>query len=267
MIGNKSAGANPGGSGGDALRIREIISFTDVDFSYNGAPVLEGVSFGVERGDFATIIGPNGGGKTTLAKLMLGLLEPDRGDISVLGVSPVRSSRKIGYVPQYSQFDPQFPITVLDVVLMGRLSKPIGFYGRGDREAAEKALEDVSMGGFEHRSFAELSGGQRQRILVARALAGNPEVLLMDEPTSSVDTSVEEKLKEMLNRLNSYLTILLITHDLGFVSTCINKIVCVNRVVHMHEPREVTPELLSELYGTPVHFVDHTTGMDACDHD
>ena len=228
---------------------------------------MEGVSFGIERGDFATIIGPNGGGKTTLAKLMLGLLEPDRGAIRVLGDSPVRSSRRIGYVPQYSQFDPQFPITVLDVVLMGRLSKPTGFYSRSDKKAAEKALEDVNLSGFGHRSFAELSGGQRQRVLVARALAGNPEVLLMDEPTSSVDTSVEEKLKEMLNRLNAYLTILLITHDLGFVSTCINKIVCVNRVVHMHTPREVTPELLSELYGTPVQFVDHTTGKDACEHD
>ncbi len=244
-----------------------IISFSGVDFSYNGAQVLEGVSFGIERGDFATVIGPNGGGKTTLAKLLLGLLEPDQGRISVLGESPERASRRIGYVPQYSQFDPQFPITVLDVVLMGRLSKPIGFYSRNDKKAAEEALGDVNLAGFGHRSFAELSGGQRQRVLVARALAGNPEVLLMDEPTSSVDTSVEEKLKEMLNRLNSYLTIILITHDLGFVSTCINKIVCVNRVVHMHTPREVSPELLSELYGTPVQFVDHTSGKDACDYD
>lgn len=264
----ETVGTTPRASGGRGTTAEAaIISFSGVDYSYNGTRVLEGVSFGIERGDFATIIGPNGGGKTTLAKLMLGLLEPEGGAIRVLGDSPERASRKIGYVPQYSQFDPQFPITVLDVVLMGRLSKPIGFYSRSDKKAAEKALEDVNLSRFGHRSFAELSGGQRQRVLVARALAGNPEVLLMDEPTSSVDTSVEEKLKEMLNRLNSYLTILLITHDLGFVSTCINKIVCVNRVVHMHTPREVTPELLSELYGTPVQFVDHSTGKDACDHD
>jgi zinc transport system ATP-binding protein len=156
---------------------------------------------------------------------------------------------------------------VLDVVLMGKLRKRIGFYSQGDKEAASRALEAVQLPGFEHRSFSELSGGQQQRVLIARALAGEPKILLLDEPTASVDTSVEGKLKELLDSFRSYLTILMITHDLGFVSQNVNKIICVNRSVNLHESREVTPDMIEELYGAPVHLVDHTSHAGACPDD
>jgi zinc transport system ATP-binding protein len=245
----------------------EVIRFEHVHFSYNGTEVLTDVGFVIHAGDFVSIIGPNGGGKTTLAKLILGLVHPDTGRIEVFGRPPVQGRKRIGYIPQYSEFDHQFPVTVLDVVLMGRLTRGIGFYSKEDRKAAVKALEEVDLGGMEQRSFADLSGGQRQRVLIARALAGDPEILLMDEPTSSVDTAVEGRIRELLENLRRELTILLITHDLGFVSSCVNKLVCVNRKVHLHKSRKITPELIEELYGAPMQMIDHTsTAPDAaCD--
>ncbi len=236
-------------------------------FSYNGSKVLTGVSFTIEEGDFVSVIGPNGGGKTTLAKLILGLLDPDSGNIEVLGTTPARARTALGYVPQFSRFDRQFPASVLDVVLMGKLEKRIGFYSREDKRQASRALEEVNLPGFENRPLSELSGGQQQRVLIARALAGRPKILLLDEPTASVDTSVEGKLKELLDELRKSLTILMITHDLGFVSQSVNKIVCVNRTVKLHESREVTPEMIEDLYGAPVHLVDHESRAGACPDD
>jgi len=243
----------------------EMISVSNVSFSYNGGKVLTDASFSVGSGDFVSIIGPNGGGKTTLAKLLLGLIVPDTGTIEIMGKSPAKSRTEIGYVPQYSNFDIKFPVSVLDVVLMGKLKKGIGFYGRKDKEESSQALEDVNLTGFEKRSFAELSGGQRQRVLIARALVSSPKILLLDEPTASVDTSVEDKLRSLLDKFRSYLTILMITHDLGFVSDQINKIICVNRNVHIHESRKVTPKMIESLYGSTVHLVDHHSHPGACD--
>ena len=244
-----------------------VIEVTDVSFSYNGGKVLTDVNFSVNSGDFASVIGPNGGGKTTLAKLLLGLLIPDEGSIRIMGKVPAKIRTRIGYVPQYSNFDTRFPVSVLDVVLMGKMQGGIGFYSRREKREASESLEYVGLEGFEKRSFAELSGGQRQRVLIARALASSPDILLLDEPTASVDTSVEDKLKTLLDKLRTHLTILMITHDLGFVSEQINKVICVNREVHIHEAKKVTPEMIETLYGSPVQFVDHTTHLGACSHD
>jgi zinc transport system ATP-binding protein len=244
-----------------------VVAAKEVSFSYNGNKVLTEVNFTVESGDFVSVIGPNGGGKTTLAKLMLGLLLPDSGTIEIMGKAPAKVRTRMGYVPQYSNFDTQFPVSVLDVVLMGKMTGGIGFYSRTEKQEASMSLEYVGLGGFEKHSFAELSGGQRQRVLIARALAGSPDILLLDEPTASVDTSVEDKLKTLLDRLRTHLTILMITHDLGFVSEQINKVICVNREVRIHESKKVTPEMIESLYGSPVHFVDHTTHLGACKHD
>ncbi|MCF7928843.1 MAG: metal ABC transporter ATP-binding protein [Spirochaetales bacterium] len=243
----------------DAGGKQPAIVFEEVEFAYERSRVLERVSFVVEDGDFVTIIGPNGAGKTTIAKLMLGLLQPVSGEIRIYGKRPSqpRARRLIGYVPQYSQFDFAFPISVLSVVLMGRMRRFAGFYNREDRDVAYQALAEVDLEGFGSKSFAELSGGQRQRVLIARALAAQPRIILMDEPTSNVDRSVEKKLTTLLKQLNHDMTILLITHDLGFVSHQVNKVVCVNRTARIHPTQEVTPEMIQSLYQAPVRMVRH----------
>ena len=165
------------------------------------------------------IVGPNGGGKTTLVKLILGLLRPQRGEVRVFGQPPHRARLRVGYMPQHVQHDPQFPVTVMDIVLMGRLGQGVlGWPGRADRRAAIDALAQVGMEEFRRRPFADLSGGQRQRVLIARALCCKPDLLLLDEPTSNVDSLVEARLLDLLRDLNRQMTIVMVSHDLGFVS-------------------------------------------------
>jgi zinc transport system ATP-binding protein len=235
----------------------EAVRFESVRFAYDGLSVVEDATFTVADGDFLSVIGPNGAGKTTLAKLLLGLLEPQAGRIRVFGKSPQAARSELGYVPQYAQFDPAFPVTVMDVALMGRLGPGIGPYRREDRRAARAALAEVGLEELEGRPFAALSGGQRQRVLIARALAGSPRLLLLDEPTANVDAAVESRLSTLLERLNERMTIILITHDLGFVSDMVQHVVCVNRWVKVHPTEEVTPEMITGLYGGNVRIVRH----------
>jgi len=238
-----------------------VIELSHVSFSYNGAPVLEDVTLTVEERDFLSIVGPNAGGKTTLIKLVLGLLRPSSGTVRVFGRPPARSRSRIGYMPQHASLDPLFPVSALDVVLMGRLAGTtrLGPYRRADREEAVKALAMVELAAVRDRSFSELSGGQRQRVLIARALASCPDLLLLDEPTANVDAAVETELFEILNRLNERMTIALVTHDLGFVSRYVKRVACVNRRVAVHLTSEITGEMIHEIYGTDVRMVRHDT--------
>jgi zinc transport system ATP-binding protein len=236
------------------------ISLRGVDFSYDAQPILTDVSFDLRDGEYAAVIGPNGGGKTTLLKLILGLLPPSRGTVRVFGVGPATARKRIGYMPQHPGLDPDFPVTVMDVVLMGRLGlgRKIGFFQRRDREAAEKALEEVRCGDCRNRPFSALSSGQRQRVLIARALASDPKLLMLDEPTSFLDPSVQEDLHELLHRLNERLTLIVVSHDVAFVSKYVEKVVCVNRSVALHPTAEVGGEIMSMLYGdTDVRLVNH----------
>jgi len=242
----------------DYTQSQKIVEFNDVSFSYDGPPILQGASFAICNGDFASVIGPNGGGKTTLAKLLLGLLEPQKGNIKIMGANPKEVRNQIGYVPQYSQYDPQFPITVKEVVLMGRLGGKTGWYKAVDKIKAEKALSEVGMDKFIHTPFSNLSGGQRQKVLIARALAGDPHILLLDEPTSNVDVAGENQFAQLLSYISKRLTILLITHDLGFVAESVNRVLCVNRVVKSHPTKKVTPEMISSLYGANVRMIQHS---------
>ena len=235
----------------------DAVRFESVSFSFDGTSVIEDASFSIEDGDVISVIGPNGAGKTTLARLMLGLLEPQEGRIEVFGRSPQVARTSLGYVPQYAQFDPAFPVTVMDVALMGRLGPRIGPYRRKDKQAARAALSEVGLENLEDRPFAALSGGQRQRVLIARALAGDPRLLILDEPTANVDAAVESRLSTLLTNFNRRMTIVLITHDLGFVSESIRHVVCVNRWVKIHPTEEVTPEMISGLYGGNVRMVRH----------
>jgi zinc transport system ATP-binding protein len=245
-----------------------VIRVEKLSFSYNGLPVLEDVSLTVQEGDFLCVVGPNAGGKTTLLKLILGLLKPSSGSIRVFGQPPVKSRSRMGYMPQYSSLDPLFPVSVLDVVLMGRLGNgnKFGFYRKTDRLAAGEALEKVELQDVRNRAFSDLSGGQRQRVLIARALVSDPELLLLDEPTSNVDAAVETELSELLNRLNERMTVALVTHDLGFVSSNVKRVACVNKRVVVHAMSEISGEMINDLYGCDMKMVRHDTRVPGDNH-
>ncbi len=235
-----------------------IIEIDDVTFGFTSTPVVENANLTIWRGDYVCVVGPNGGGKTTLLRLILGLLQPDRGRVRVFGRSPEDGRHRIGYMPQYTNLDPQFPVRVIDVVLMGRLGVwQIGPFGRRDRVLAREALAEVGLGDYAGRSFSALSGGQRQRVLIARALACEPEVLLLDEPTANLDPLVQDEMNELLNRLNERMTVILVSHDVGFVAQYVKRVVCVNRNVVAHSATEITGESIRELYGHDVRLVDH----------
>jgi zinc transport system ATP-binding protein len=239
-----------------------VITLQNVTFSYGGEPVLEDVTFSIPQREAVCIVGPNGGGKTTLAKLILGLLTPQRGEIRVLGESPRRARLRVGYMPQHSQHDPLFPVTVMDIVLMGRLGHTglrglLGWAGRVDRHAALDALEQVDMAEWRQRPFSSLSGGQRQRVLIARAICCRPELLLLDEPTSNVDSLIEARLLELLRELNRRMTILMVSHDLGFVSSLVESVICVNRRVALHPTSQLSGAVIHDLYGGEVRMVRH----------
>ncbi|MBF0260136.1 MAG: ABC transporter ATP-binding protein, partial [Desulfamplus sp.] len=198
--------------------------------------VLKNVNLDIFEGDFAAMIGPNGGGKSTLLKLMLGLLKPDTGEIQIMGQTPGKASSLIGYVPQDVNINRNFPITALDIVLMGRL-KPEKRWQReseADRNQAMAALEKMGMKEFAGRKISNLSGGQRQRVFIARALVTQPRLLLMDEPTSSIDTKGQTDFFNMLKELNKEMTILVVSHNLMVVSTFVKSVICLNRHLHYH---------------------------------
>lgn len=235
-----------------------VVSFEDVSFSYSGTPVLVHASIQIAPMQATCVVGPNGGGKSTFLKLMLGLLKPDSGRVRVLGMAPSEACRQIGYMPQYLHFDPKFPITVLDVALMGRM-RPwrIGPYSRQDRDAARDALDQVGLKGLEGRQFNALSGGQRQRVLIARALVTQPKLLVLDEPTANVDMVVEQQLFETLDKLSESMTVIFVSHDLGFVSHFVDSVVCCNRSVHIHPTTAITGEVIQELYGADLKMIRH----------
>ncbi|RKY24336.1 MAG: ABC transporter [Planctomycetota bacterium] len=235
------------------------VEFDDVSFAYGAATVLEGATFHIPPRSLAAVVGPNGGGKTTMLKLMLGLLAPDSGQVRVLGEKPSQARRAVGYMPQHSLADLRFPVNVMDVVLMGRVSagRLFGPYSRADRDAAAGALESVGLGDLAGRNFAALSGGQRQRVLIARAIAPQPELLLLDEPTASLDMRVGYEFYDLLAELNQRMTILIVSHDAEFVSQAVTTVVCVQRKVSIHPTEDVTDELIGELYGRPVRRVRH----------
>jgi zinc transport system ATP-binding protein len=245
---------------------RVVVSFRDVHFAYDGEPVIRDATVDVYTREFVSIVGPNGGGKSTLVKLLLGLLKPNRGTVQVLGASPAEARTRIGYMPQRAHLDPQFPATVMDVVLMGRLNLAprIGPYRAVDRQAARDALARVELPDLESRPFSALSGGQRQRALIARALVADPELLVLDEPTANLDVQVEFKLYDLLKELNQDRTVILVSHDLGFVSRYVDSVICVNRGVEVHPTHDLDAQKIQDIYGAELRLVrhDHRCGED-----
>ena len=228
-------------------------------FSYERTPILEDISFTLQQGDFLGMIGPNGGGKTTLLKLLLGILKPDRGLIRVLGEEPHRARRRVGYVPQDTDSNNTFPVSVMDVVLMGRLaiSRMGKSFSSKDRPMAEEALRKVGMWNRKDAPIGKLSGGQRQRVLIARALVAEPEILFLDEPTAKVDPEFESNIYDFLKELNRRATIVTITHDVGVISRYVKSVACVNRTLIFHEEAQITNEMLEMAYECPVDLIAH----------
>jgi zinc transport system ATP-binding protein len=235
------------------------VELRGVTLGFRGLPVLESVDLTVETNGYLAILGPNGGGKTTLLKVMLGLLKPDRGRVRVLGEPPTRTRGRVGYVPQRARFDLDFPMRVLDVVLMGRLGRDRLWrrFDARDREVAHQKLAQVEMEAAADRAIGALSGGELQRVLIARALALDPELLLLDEPTASLDERIGPGVWDLLEALTREMTVVVVSHDIGAISRHVKSVACLNRRLHAHPTRELTAEMLEATYGCPVDLLAH----------
>ena len=243
-----------------AILTQPLVEIKNLYAGYNHETVLEDVNLTIEQDDFIGLIGPNGGGKTTLLKIMLGLIEPQQGLVKVMGEAPEKGRSHIGYVPQFSEYDSAFPISVRDVVRMGRLGRQRLFkpYSKEDDAVVSERLAWVDMLEHQDRALRELSGGQRQRVYVARALATDPKLLVLDEPTISVDLEASTQIYDLLHQINQQgVTIFLVTHDLNVVSSYVKTIGCMNRRLHYHGEKQVTDEMLRATYGCPVDLIAH----------
>ena len=242
-----------------AKKKKKAVELKHVYAGYGEDMILQDVTVSLDEGEFLGVIGPNGGGKTTMLKVLLGLLPPIKGHVHIFGHEAMDARRLIGYVPQYATFDRQFPIDVWNVVLMGRLGK-LGwkpFFSPRDKRIARDALRKVDMLKFKKREVSKLSGGQIQRVFIARALATEPKLLLLDEPTASVDKMNQESIFELLRELNKTITIILVSHDVGFISSYVKKIACLNRFFIYHDSRELTPDMLEAAYECPIDIIAH----------
>ncbi|TFG83051.1 MAG: ABC transporter ATP-binding protein [Spirochaetales bacterium] len=214
------------------------MKFEGVSYAYGQVAVLDNATFHIHEGEFAVLLGPNGAGKTTILRLLLGLARPDSGRVLVLGANPRFARDSVGYVPQHTTYDPAFPITVEEVVRMGRLRGAVGRFRREHQEAIDQALELAGVSDLRARLYSALSGGQRRRVLVARALAGKPRFLVLDEPTANMDADSERGLYRALGDIKGTATILVVTHDTGYVSALTDTVLCVGE--HRGRGRNVT---------------------------
>ena len=234
-----------------------IIEIKNLDFAYTREAVLKDVNLTIRQKDFVAIIGPNGGGKTTLLKLVLGLLAPVKGTVRVDGKSPQEASPCIGYVPQDVHTNRSFPITAIDVVLMGKLdpNKRLSRRSTANRREALAALERMEMAVHADKKIGLLSGGQRQRVFIARALVAGPKLLLLDEPTASIDTKGQADFYRLLRELNKDITVLVVSHDLFVISRYVKSVACVNKKLHYHDQAEITGDMLETMYPCTVEEV------------
>ncbi len=244
-----------------------VIDIHSLNFAYGSVPTLSGIDLQVAEGEFLGIVGPNAGGKSSLLKLMLGLLQPQSGSIRILNQHPCAASRLLGYVPQYPSFPRDFPITVAQVVQLGRLglgqnggrrdSLWPGRVSTADREATQRALTEVEAGDIAKRQISSLSGGQLQRVLLARALVCDPQILILDEPTANIDQRLEGEIFDLLKVLNERMTIVVVSHDVAFISRYVNRVACVNRTLVCHRTDAINGAVIQELYGENVRMIAH----------
>lgn len=238
------------------------IELKDVSFSFGiGPPVLAHVNLRVEVGEFMGLVGPNGGGKSTLLKLVLGLLQPSHGEVRVSGHPPQAARQVMGYVPQVARFARDFPISVEETVLMGRLGNTslLGGYRKADREAVHRALAETEILDLRACPLGTLSGGQLQRVLVARALVSAPKILILDEPTANIDLRGETEIFDLFKALNQRMTIVVVSHDIGFISGYVTRVACLNHTLLCHQPVPIGLDVIEKLYGMPVQRIVHST--------
>jgi zinc transport system ATP-binding protein len=222
----------------------EVIKLEKVAFKYDEEWILKDISFSVNKKEFLGIVGPNGGGKTTLLKLILGLIKPNKGKIITKGV--------LSYVPQHLNFDKYHPVCVEDVVLMGLLDKMSAglVHSKENREKAYAAMDGLGVFEIRKQRFGQLSGGQRQRILIARAIINDPEILVLDEPTANIDKEAQDTVQKLLAKLNEKLTLLMVSHHFDFITSDVNRVLCIDRTMHFHPTHAIN--------GQHIALIDHS---------
>ncbi len=236
----------------------KIVEIKSVFAGYNDEVILKDVSLDIYDDDFIGVIGPNGGGKTTLLHVILGLIKPYKGTINFCDDLKLHRNNKMGYLPQLNKIDKKFPITVKEVVLSGLIygTQLMARYSKKDKIKAQKTLERIGICSLQNDAIGELSGGQMQKVLLARAIVSSPRLLILDEPNTFVDNQFEGELYEILNELNKEMAIIIVTHDVGTISSYVKTIACVNRELHYHQSNIISEEQLA-LYNCPIKLITH----------
>ncbi|MDK2780980.1 MAG: zinc transport system ATP-binding protein [Archaeoglobi archaeon] len=233
------------------------VEVRNVSYRRNGKEILKEINLTVKEKDFLSIIGPNGAGKTTLLRIIAGILEDYEGEVRIFGEPPEKARKFIGYVPQETNFDLSFPMTVFRAVILARYPGIFRAFRREDFEKALRTLEMLGIENLKDRKINELSGGELQRVLLARALVRDPKILLLDEPTSHIDFEAEKSFYDLLAELNREITIILVTHDINVVSRYTKSVACLNKKLFFHGDKDGCFDVLEELYQTPVDIVTH----------
>lgn len=238
----------------------KVVEVENLNFSYGPVKVLSDVSMSIAKGEFLAVIGPNGGGKSTLVKILLGILKPESGKVKIFGEKPGRANC-VGYVPQDVSAGRGFPVTVREVAMMGRVLADKGTTKSEDKEIVDRILNDLTLYEVAGKRMDDLSGGQRQRVLMARALAIEPQIIFLDEPASNVDMRGQTKIFDLLAELNKEMTVVVVSHDLTIIPKYATSVACVSGKVHKHDEAEVTEEMIHQSYGAvegcPVELVAH----------
>ncbi|MEG1621480.1 MAG: ABC transporter ATP-binding protein [Oscillospiraceae bacterium] len=238
----------------------KAIEIENLTVHYGQHPAITDVNLTINEGDFLGIMGPNGGGKSTLVKAILGIIPKTKGKILVYGEDIEKNRKKIGYVSQFSDVDKSFPISVLEVAMTGMMKgslHPFFRYSAENKKIAHEKLEFVGIDDLANRQISMLSGGEFQRLLIARALATEPQILFLDEPTASVDPASRNAIFQLLEKLNKKMTIVLITHDMTAISSTVKSIACLNEKLVYHGEPEFNEKVVNELYGCPVDLIAH----------
>ncbi|MFD3155503.1 metal ABC transporter ATP-binding protein [Haloimpatiens sp. FM7330] len=240
--------------------MKNVIVIKNLSTYYDNVCALSNINLTVKEKDFLAILGPNGGGKSTLLKNLLGLVKPSKGSIKIMGKDLKKCKNTIGYVPQFSKFDKKFPISVLDTVLCGTLNNTKNFfhtYTKENRKFVSNILKQLNLYEFKNRQIGQLSGGQLQRVLIARALAVNPKILILDEPTASLDVNSKSQIYSILKDLNKTKTIIIVSHDINDISSYVNSIACLNKQLYYHGNPESNDKMIEHIYGYSINPITY----------